>query len=363
MSAIAILGGALDRWRWLQRWQTQQLLALSPQPVGGLHIPDPRKQWPAHAVRVIATSGALQLRIQRQSQLGLGASLGCLKEVQRALLQGGLHPAGTGKVAVDLGADHTRMTTVHRYAGVLKDGAQLEGKQDVGQLGLTVRPKELAVVLLAHQILAVDSPKEMCRRTDHHNATGRAVLQSIQQQIREQKVSQMIDTELLLKAIGCEGPGTGHNAGIIDQYIQPGFLRLEALHEISHRLQGAQIQGAIEELLVATAIHDIQSCGLTPTGIPTGHVDAGTPLGQLEDRLLANARVAAGDDDHLAIDAIGLPVGRSLDALAQQPHEEQYAQNNQEYQHGPGPETPEAESLLHRFGSGIEARWEYCSWH
>lgn len=258
-------------------------------------------------------------------------------------------------MTIELGPDHARVAAVDGDASVLKDRRQLAGEQDIGQLGLAVGAKELAVALFAHQILPVDAAKEMGRRADHHDAAGRALLEAIQQQVRKQKVTQMVDAQLLLVAVGGEGPGTGHHPGIVDQQVQLGLLRLEALYKVPHRLQGSQVQGAVEQLLIVTAIHDLQAGGLTASGIAAGHVDAGTTLGQLQDGLLADARVAAGDDYHLAIDPIGLAVDGALDALAQQPHNGRSADYNQEKENNPGPEAVEAEGLLACLAAGIEA--------
>jgi len=69
----------------------------------------------------------------------------------------------------------------------------------------------------------------------------------------------------------------------------------------------------IEQLLILCTINDLNASCLTTCGIPTCHIDLGSSSCQLQNRLLANARIATGYDNNFAVNPILLSINWTLD--------------------------------------------------
>lgn len=69
-------------------------------------------------------------------------------------------------------------------------------------------------------------------------------------------------------------------------------------------------------MTVAGARDDLVARLIALLRIATGHVHVGAASGQLQHSLSAEAGVASGDDDHLAIDAIRFRVLAALDEFS-----------------------------------------------
>lgn len=79
-----------------------------------------------------------------------------------------------------------------------------------------------------------------------------ALAQRGQQQQREQEVTQVIGSQVRLKAVGCRLPGCRHgkDAGVVDEHVQGQAAGAEGRGKLPHRLQRGQVQ-----------LHDLQGSG------------------------------------------------------------------------------------------------------
>src|SRR6187549_1104279 len=96
---------------------------------------------------------------------------------------------------------------------------ELIGEQDVGQLGLAVRPVPI-VAPLALEVGKVQLRSAVGARRDVDDSGGYSGPQTVQQQIREQEISQVVDGKLLLQAINRELAPAGKHPGIVDQDVE-----------------------------------------------------------------------------------------------------------------------------------------------
>lgn len=104
-----------------------------------------------------------------------------------------------------------RLTWVQRVAGdagALEPAGQLPGEEDVGQLAVAVGLEVLQHALhRPAQALKVDAPRAVGAGGHDHDAAGRAVLQALQQQLRQQEVAQVVHLEHQVAAVRPPAPG------------------------------------------------------------------------------------------------------------------------------------------------------------
>ena len=121
------------------------------------------------------------------------------------------------------GPHDARSESVDCDARALQLTSQFECKQQVGQLALTVA-EGLIIIIFTIQVVKVDVAVLVKLRGNDDDATGSRSLQEVQQEVSEEEVTQVIDTELHLKTILCLSVGTLVESCIVDEHINPGFL-------------------------------------------------------------------------------------------------------------------------------------------
>lgn len=83
--------------------------------------------------------------------------------------------------------------------------------------------------------------------------------------------------------------------------------------ERSHRFQRSEVQLAIEHVLVACLLDNVQPSGFAALEVAAGHVNASSAACHVEGVRFADAGVAARDDDHLAVETFRSVVAATLD--------------------------------------------------
>jgi hypothetical protein len=131
-------------------------------------------------------------------------------------------------VSCQLGPNGARMQGIDRDIRSAQLFGQVPREEDVRQFALTIGG-DFVVRLCAHQVLLVDAALQMGQTGYDYNAAGCGGLDQIQQEIRQQKVSQMIHTDLSLKSIFGQRVGTHHHAGVVDEDVEFGFLFVEPM--------------------------------------------------------------------------------------------------------------------------------------
>lgn len=100
------------------------------------------------------------------------------------------------------GPHDARGERVDRDPRALQLASQFEREQQVGQLTLTVA-EGLVVFTFTIQVIEVDVAVLVELRGNHNDAAGSRGLQAVQQEVREEEVTQVIHAELHLKTILC----------------------------------------------------------------------------------------------------------------------------------------------------------------
>ena len=117
-------------------------------------------------------------------------------------------------------------------------------------------------------------------------------------------MAQMVHAELHLEALFRLPVRTLHHAGVVDQQVESAQRLVHLGREGSHRVQIGEVQELDLDLVVVGRVHDGLGSDLSLLGVAAGHDDSGAALGKVESCLVADARVCAGDDGHLAIQSV-----------------------------------------------------------
>src|SRR6185503_1487940 len=117
--------------------------------------------------------------------------------------------------------DHARMKAVGGDSRTPQSTRELIGEQDVGQLGLAIRPVPI-VAPLALEVGKVQVRSAVGAGRDVDDSGGSSGPQTVQQQIREQEIGQVVDGKLLLQAINRELAPASKQPGIVDQGLDSG---------------------------------------------------------------------------------------------------------------------------------------------
>lgn len=228
-------------------------------------------------------------------------------------------------MAAQLRLDHARVHGVRGDGGdvaLLLGGAQppreLGAEEHVGQLALLVRPPRV-VRPLRVEVVEVDATGGVRQRREGDDAGGRGLDEPGQQQAGEEEVAEVVDAELQLEAVLGLHARAGHDAGVVDEQVDAG-LRLEDLaRALAHRLQVRQVEAPHHQLARARRVADARAdLGRRLLGllhVTARHHHPGPYPAQVQRRGLADARVAARDDDRLAVQA-----GHAAALAREQPH-------------------------------------------
>src|SRR5207237_1942105 len=183
--------------------------------------------------------------------------------------------------------------------GGLEPPGELERKQQVGQLRLRVRPPA-GVVTLAREVAEFDQPSEVGHAADGHHAGARLFLERAQQQAGQRKVPEVVGAQLELKAVRRPGVGGGHDAGVVDEEVQPVAAGPEVLAERTHRAEVGEVERRDLNLCRRPGGFDLLS-GRPALGlIATGQDKVRAPRCQLSRDDAAEAAVGAGHDGDAA---------------------------------------------------------------
>ena len=201
---------------------------------------------------------------------------------------------GVGEPGMGAGRDDVQ-------TGGAQPPVELEDEHGVGQLGLVVgAPGPVAVLGL--QVVEVDAFGRLVpvAADGDHPAAGPPG-QGGQEPAGQREMAEVVGAELPLVALGGGLPvRDGHHAGVVDQQVQalaagqePGGEALDA---------GEVGQVDLGQLRLAS-----RRLGTEPlqrrrpaAAVPGGQQHPGALAGQLQHRLIAQARVTAGDQDRLA---------------------------------------------------------------
>lgn len=82
------------------------------------------------------------------------------------------------------------------------------------------------------------------------------------------------------------------------------LLKNILFHEFPDRHHRTEIQLAVDHILVARLLDDLRPSCLTALPVPACQIHFGATSGQIDGVRLADARVGASDDDHLAIHSL-----------------------------------------------------------
>ena len=176
---------------------------------------------------------------------------------------------------------------------------QLQGEQQVGQLGLPVRLPAPVRPALPVEVGQVDPTRPMRpgRHRDHPVGDLR------QQQVGQGERAEVVGPELALEAVGGPGERWRHHAGVVDQHVDRlGRSRGEGLD----RVQPGQV-----ELAYADLTTDVGGGPLALADVADGQGDPGPGPGEHPGGLEADPAVASGDHHvppGLVGDVVGGPV-------------------------------------------------------
>mmetsp|Transcript_57543 Transcript_57543/g.95313 ORF Transcript_57543/g.95313 Transcript_57543/m.95313 type:complete len:353 (+) Transcript_57543:261-1319(+) len=197
------------------------------------------------------------------------------------------------------------------HAGGLVPLVELLREHDVGQFALAVRAP-LRVILRPHEAAGAVEVKGLgvgpvARGGGHvDDARGPAALgpppQCALQQRRESEVAQVVDAELLLKAVLRLLPlRDRHDPGVVHQHRQGPVVAVKRRRTVPHRLQVREVEDQEADVVAARLRLDLFERGLAFGGGPGGDDHPRPPLCQSDGGLLPKPVVAPGDEDGAAL--------------------------------------------------------------
>src|SRR6266511_3911311 len=139
-------------------------------------------------------------------------------------------------VAVEAAGDHARMETVGGHPGSACASRQLDGEQDVGELGLAVAAEATATVgALGVEVVERD-PRWLVgvRRGGDHPRRG-AMPQPFEQQRGQQERGEVVDCPGQLDAVLGDLARAVDGAGVVDQDVQPRVAVEDLAGQAAHR--------------------------------------------------------------------------------------------------------------------------------
>lgn len=186
--------------------------------IGGL-----RKQLFFFAISKAFSRHTFNFRRACQVQWGLSTLQWAFKEQPGDQPKKRLNQQGDVDVPAQFGPYNTRSEGVYSYLSTIQPAGQLASEKQVGELALAVAER-FVVVLFAVQVLKVDAPILVEFGGDHDNAAGRRLLQEVQQEVCQKKVTQVVHSQLHFEALFCPTVGTLVEASIVDKNINLWLL-------------------------------------------------------------------------------------------------------------------------------------------
>ncbi len=278
---------------WILLLSSNPGLALFPQACGQRLVLGEAAGPPLLAAVVVAT--ALVLHRVRGRAVDRGPRALLLVDHER-LDQRADRP---GNLTPGVGRDHARVERIYGHAGTLEASCQLLGEEHVGELRDAVLVEPGARTRVRSHRVEVDRLGAIVRGTgDIDDARGRRRPDPIEQQLREEKVPQVVDAEGQLEAV----LGAAALAGeprVVDEDVEGSPGSEEGLGGLTDR--GQRVEVELDELdlgvrdLTSDRLEDRLRLGSIAAG--EDHLDA-HPC-QCTCRLSADPGVGAGDEGYL----------------------------------------------------------------
>ncbi|MNV54125.1 hypothetical protein D3C71_1462990 [compost metagenome] len=123
----------------------------------------------------------------------------------------------------------------------------------------------------------------------------------LQQQMGQQKVTQMVHAEVLLEAVFGQLPSDRDHAGVVDQNIQHRIFRLEFRREAADACKRAQIAEHKLKLPAAAPPLCLLEGGFTALAAPAGHHNPDSPSGELYGCGKSHTGAGSGNDSDLFV--------------------------------------------------------------
>ena len=203
--------------------------------------------------------------------------------------------------ASQVGFENAREDAVDCHAATLKTARQFEGEMQVAELGLAIGLHHAVGPPLPVQVREVHDGVDAGANVD--DPRGRAGLQSLQEQMRQEKGGEVVDRQSAFDAVGAQPPRGKGGSGIVDQKMYPVEAFQNLLCQCAQCRLIGQIGNEQMQIRVVGAGLYLGNRRFAARTVTRDQSNAPSGAGQCVRDRLAQARIGAGDER-------GLPVGR-----------------------------------------------------
>ena len=188
-------------------------------------------------------------------------------------------PHAGAEVGPEAGAHEARVHAVGRHAGALQPASQLDGEQDVRQLGVAVGA-ERPVPMLELEVGEVDAASSRRDRGRGHHARRRAGREQVGQLGGQQEARQVIQGEGQLVPVRRKTPAAEHGAGVVDQHVEAAVQRPELRGDAPYLGLLRQIADEKPQTIVAGRAADLRQHGVATGLVASDHDQRGPHAGE-----------------------------------------------------------------------------------
>ena len=161
--------------------------------------------------------------------------------------------------------------------------------QQLGDLGCAVAPEPDIAPVFPVQVIQVQAAEPVAFGIHLDDAGGRALLQSLEQEVGQQKRGQVIHAEDRLEPLPGGGPGGRMQPGRIDQHIDAGVVSQQNIGRFADIPEIAEIRDDDIDRHVVLR-HELFPDILGFVRVPADHDDMGAAAGKTLDGFQPHAR-------------------------------------------------------------------------